>query len=328
MKVLVTGGTGFIGGHLCRRLVKDGHSVRALVRDPKRSKELQELGVDIAIGDLRDYDSLVKAAEGIDIIYSFAAIFRQENVSKKDFRATNVQGIKNLLDAAVKAGVPRLAHCSSTGVYGYFDDPPATEKTPYNLIEGDVYIETKFGGEEHVRQYDAKGLISTTVFNITGVYGPYDTRFLKLFKSIHNGVFHMIGSGENCVQMIYIDDLIDGVILCGTHEKAAGDNFILTGHDAVKLNDLVADISKAVDRKPPRFHIPFKLVYYAGLLCEVTLKPLGIPPPLYRRRVGFFKMNKVFDISKARDVLGFAPDTNLNTGIRKTVDWYLENDYI
>lgn len=328
MKILVTGGTGFIGGHLCRRLVQDGHSVRALVRNSNGSKELRDLGIDIAIGDLKDYDSLVKAVKGVDIVYSFAAIFRQENVSRKDFWATNVQGTKNLLDAAVEAGVPRLAHCSSTGVYGYFDDPPATEETPYNLIEGDVYIETKFAGEELVRQYDAEGLISTTVFNITGVYGPHDTRFLKLFKSIYKGVFHMIGSGENRVQMIYIDDLIDGILLCGTHEKSAGNNYILTGNSPVTLNNLVGDISEAFGKQPPRLHIPYKLVYYAGILCERICKPLGIPPPIYKRRVAFFNMDKAFDISKAKRELGFQPKIDLPSGIRKTINWYFENGYL
>jgi nucleoside-diphosphate-sugar epimerase len=325
-RILVTGATGFTGGHLCEKLLTAGYTVRALVRDPSRCSDLRRRGVEIVSGDLRDLGSLKRATKGIDVVYHIAALFRPENVSRKEMWETNVQGTSNMLNAALQAGVQRVVHCSTVGVHGDIKNPPANEETPYG--PGDHYQDSKAEGERLVLAYMAAGRLPIVVFRPGGIYGPRDLRFLKLFKAIKTGRFVMLGSGEVIYQMIYIDDLIDGILLCGTQEQAQGKVYILTGEEPTTLNQLVRTIAAGLGVHPPRLRFPVTPVYLAGFLCELLCKPLGINPPLYRRRVDFFRKTRCFDISKAKKELGFAPKTNLQTGIGLTAAWYRKHGYL
>ncbi len=325
-RILVTGTTGFTGGHLCERLMHEGYSVRALVRDPSRCSARAHRGVEMAVGDLRDPRSLTQAMEGIDEVYHIAASFRQENVSRKEMQAINVEGTRNILDAAVKAGVRRFVHCSTVGVHGDIKNPPANEETPYG--PGDHYQESKTEGEKVVLQYMHEDRLPIVVFRPGGIYGPRDLRFLKLLKTIKTGKFIMLGSGEVIYQMIYIDDLIDGILLCGTEKRAIGKVYILTGEKPTTLNQLVQAIAEVFGVQPTRLRFPVTPVYLAGFMCELICKPFGINPPLYRRRVDFFRKTRSFDISKAKRELRFQPKTDLSVGLRLTADWYRENGYL
>lgn len=325
-RVLVTGATGFTGGHLCERLAREGYAVRALVRDPSRGAALRRHGVEVAVGDLRDPGSLERAAAGRDVVYHIAALFRPENVSRKDMWEINVQGTKHMLDAAMKGGVRRFVHCSTIGVHGDIKNPPADEQTPYG--PGDHYQESKTEGERVVLEYMAYDRLPIVVFRPGGIYGARDLRFLKLIKLIHNKKFIMLGSGKVFYQMIYIDDLVDGILLCGTREKAISNVYILTGEEPTTLNQLVRLIAEVLGVPPPRWHFPVTPVYVAGFMCELLCKPLGINPPLYRRRVDFFRKTRCFVISKAKRELGFTPKTDLKTGIGLTVAWYRNHGYL
>jgi nucleoside-diphosphate-sugar epimerase len=325
-RILITGATGFTGGHLCERLTRQGHRVRALVRDENRCSDLRRWGAEIVKGDLRDPASLERATGGIDTVYHIAALFRQENVSGKDMWANNVHGTKNMLDVAVKAGVGRFVHCSTIGVHGDIKNPPANEESPY--APGDHYQESKTEGEKIVLQYMREGKLPIVVFRPGGIYGPRDLRFLKLIRPIKSGRFVMLGSGEVVYQLVYIDDLIDGIILCGTRKDAVGGIYILTGSEPSTLNQLVRVIAEVLGVAPPRLHFPVTPVYLAAFMCELLCKPFGIDPPLYRRRVDFFRKTRSFDISKAMNELGFCPKTNLRSGIKSTADWYREQGYL
>lgn len=325
-RILITGATGFTGGHLCERLSREGHQVRALVRDQSRCSELSRWGVETVTGDLRDPESLKGAAKGIDAVYHIAALFRPENVSRKEMWENNVQGTKNMLDAAVNAGVQRFIHCSTIGVHGDIKNPPANEETAYG--PGDYYQESKTAGEKIALQYMRDAKLPIVIFRPGGIYGPRDLRFLKLIRPIKAGRFIMLGSGEVVYQMIYIDDLVDGILLCGTREEAIGKVYILTGGEPTTLNQLVRVIAEALGVRPPWLRFPVTPVYIAGFLCELLFKPLGINPPLYRRRVDFFRKTRCFDISKAKSELGFCPKTDLKTGIKLTADWYREHRHL
>ncbi len=322
MKILVTGGTGFTGRHLCKRLISNGLPVRALVRDLKRANELKKWGVELILGDIRDQNSLERATLGVDLIYNIAAVYRKQNATRRELWETNFQGTKNLLDAAIDAGVKRFVHCSTVGVHGHIVSPPGDENSPY--APGDSYQQSKAEGERIVNQYMKEHKIPIVIFRPCGIYGPGDLRFLKLFKAIKRGMFLIIGSGEVYYHMIFINDLIEGILLCGSKKEAIGNVYILGGETYVTINQLVKIIAEVLDVNVPRFHIPFTLTYFAGILCEFICKPLGINPPLYRRRVDFFRKNRAFDISKAKHSLGFQPKTDLKTGIRKTADWYFK----
>lgn len=325
-QILVTGGTGFTGGHLCRRLVREGYQVRVLVRKNSQDSALKAMGVELATGDLRDRSSLELAVAGIDTVYHIAALFRPENVTREDFWQVNVEGTRNLIEASINAGVNRFIHCSTVGVHGEIKNPPATEETPYN--PGDDYQCSKTEAEKVALQYMKDGQISMVIFRPGGIFGPGDLRFLKLFRAIKKRQFLMLGSGEVLYQLIYIDDLVDGIIRCGTDDNAVGGVYILTGAKAITLNDFVQEIADVVETPFPKLRLPVMPVYWAGFLCELICKPFGIDPPLYRRRVDFFRKNRSFDTSKARQQLSFVPKTELKQALQLTADWYIENGYL
>ena len=320
MKALVTGAAGFTAGHLCERLVREGYHVRGLVRNSGRCSELRQKGVDLVTGDLRDPASLERAVNGIDIVFHIAALFRSENGSRKDMWDTNVHGTRNLLDAALEAGVRRFVHCSTVGVHGDIKNPPANEETPYG--PGDHYQESKAEGERLALKYMAEKRLSLVVFRPGAIYGPGDLRFLKLFRAIQSRRFVMLGPGQVTYHMIYVADLIDGILLCGTKENGIGGVYILAGDAPATLNQIAQLIAEVLAVQPPKLHFPVAPVYLAGFLCELICKPFGINPPLYRRRVDFFRKNRAFDISKAKRELGFEPKTDLRTGIALTAEWY------
>jgi nucleoside-diphosphate-sugar epimerase len=319
-RILVTGATGFTGGHLYERLAGEGYAVRALVRQPQQCAGLQQWGGEVVVGDLCTPRTVAAAMQGVDVVYHIAALFRPENVSRQEMWETNVQGTQNLLDAAIKAGVRRFVHCSTVGVHGDIRQPPATEETPYG--PGDHYQASKAAGERLVLEYMRAGRLPIVVFRPGGIYGPRDRRFLKLFKSIQMGTFVMLGTGNVLYQMIYIDDLIDGILRCGTNQRAIGNVYILTGAEPTTLRQLVQVIAEVLGVRPPWLRFPVTPVYVAGVLCELLCKPLGIQPPLYRRRVDFFRKTRCFDIAKAARELGFSPRTTLRTGMGLTAAWY------
>jgi nucleoside-diphosphate-sugar epimerase len=319
-RILVTGATGFTGGHLCQRLVREKHSVRALVRDTGRCASLSNAGVELAMGDLRDLRSLQRAVKGIDVVYHIAGMFRTESGSRRSMWEVNVEGTRALLDAAVGARVKRFVHCSTVGVHGEITNPPANEETPYS--PGDSYQESKAEGERIALRYMSEGRLPLVVFRPAGIYGPGDLRFLKLVKAINARRFVMLGPGTVQYQLVFIDDLIDGIVLCGTSERALGNVYILTGEAPVTLNQLVRMIAGKLNVPAPRWHFPVAPVYAAGFVCEMVFKPFRISPPLYRRRVDFFRKTRAFDISKARRELGFRPETALLSGLATTIEWY------
>ena len=319
--VLVTGATGFLGGHVARRLVQNSDcDVRALVRESSNSAPLEELGVDLAFGDLKDRATLRSAVAGVDMVYHIAASFRSEHSPRDDMWRTNVQGTRDLLEVSHEAGVQRFVHCSSVGVHGAIEGPPGTEGSAFD--PGDSYQRTKAEAEKLASDFGTEHGLPIVIFRPAGIYGPDDTRFLKLFKSVKSGVFRMIGSGEVLYQMIYVEDLVDGVLLCGTSEKAPGEVFILTGDRPHTLNTIAQTIAKTQGVELSSFRIPATPVYVAGALCELVCRPLGINPPLYRRRVDFFRKSRAFSIEKAQKVLGFSPKVDLAEGLQLTATWY------
>jgi nucleoside-diphosphate-sugar epimerase len=324
--ILVTGATGFTGGHLARRLAGLDHGVRALVRNDAQAATLASAGIEPVVGDLRDVRSLDAATRGIVSVYHIAAIYRQEETERDLFWQINAQGTKNLIEAAIANGVARFVHCSTVGVHGEIEHPPADENAP--MAPGDHYQESKLEGERIAAQYMRDGRIALTIFRPAGIFGPGDTRFLKLFRAIKRRRFVMLGDGRVLYHLTYIDDLVDGIILCGTVEAAIGQIYILAGAEYGTLKDLVDLIADVVAVPRPRLKIPLWPVYGAAFACETICKPLGLHPPLYRRRVDFFSKSRAFDISKAKRELGFHPKVGLRDAIGRTANWYSEHGYI
>ncbi len=320
MKAFVTGGTGFTGGALCAHLRARGHDVVALARPTSDTGWLRSLGVTIVTGDLRDTASLREGMQGVDAAFNIAAAFREAKLSDQQYHDVNVTGVRNFVEAARSVGVPRVVHCSTIGVHGDTGRTPANEETRF--APPDYYCKSKVEGELLARELFAKYGMQGSVFRPLGIYGPRDTRFLKLFKGLKKGTFVMIGDGETLYHMTYIDDLCAGIELCATHPAAVGEVFILGGDHHVTLNELIASVSRAVGSAGPRMRVPMWPVMTAAHVCEALCRPLGIEPPLYPRRVEWFTKDRAADISKARRVLGYEPRVDLDEGTRRTAQWY------
>jgi nucleoside-diphosphate-sugar epimerase len=322
--VLVTGATGFTGGHLAATLARRGHQVRALVRPRSRARfetsPLPALGVEPCEGDLADRASLVRATAGVSVVYHIAATYREAGQPDEAYRRVNVDGTRALLEAARHAGVQRVVHCSTGGVHGHIAQPPATEDAPFN--PGDIYQRSKLEAEQTARRYADETGLDVVVARPIGIYGPGDTRFLKMFRGLARGRFPMLGSCDAFYHLTFIDDLVEGFIRCGEVPGARGRTYILAGPRYTTLNELVAMVAREVGTRPPRVHLPVWPFFVAGALCELVCVPFGIEPPLYRRRVDFYTKSRAFDTRRARTELGFAPAVDLAEGIHRTADWY------
>ncbi len=316
----VTGVSGFTGGWLAKRLVERGYDVRGLVRDPEKAAHLRDLGVTLLQGDLREKDSFAQAVKGTDVVFHVAAAYRQEGVPNNYFWEVNVEGTRNLLEAAKEAGVRRFVHTSTVGVQGEIANPPATEEAPFN--PGDVYQESKKAGELLARKFFEENALPGVVVRPVGIYGPGDTRFLKIFRFVYNGKFRMIGSGKVLYHLTFVDDLVQGIILAGEKEEAVGQVYTIGGPEFTTLEKLVELIAEVLDVPVPRKRLPVWPFWVAGLLCEGICRPLRIEPPIYRRRLDFFTKDRAFDISKARRELGYEPKISLKTGLKITGNWY------
>lgn len=326
MAELVTGATGFTGGHLARYLIARGHPVRALVRDRARASDLARAGVELVEGDLRDPAALDRAVSGTARVYNIAAMYRQAGLPAEAYRAVNALAVRDLVEAAARAGVRRVVHCSTVGVHGDVEHPPANEDAP--LKPGDVYQHTKLEGERLAREAGARCGVEVTIARPTGIYGPGDRRLLKLFRGVVRGRFPMLGSGDIYYHLTYVDDLCEGFRLCAEQPAAAGRTYILAGGEVTTLNELVAIVAEVAGVKPPTLHLPVWPFWMAGAACEALCAPFGIEPPIYRRRVDFYTKSRAFDISRARAELGYAPAVGLREGIARTLNWYRQHGWI
>jgi nucleoside-diphosphate-sugar epimerase len=326
VRVLVTGATGFTGGHLARFLAARGESVRALVRDAARAGHLRGAGVELVVGDVRDRPRVDAAVRAVDVVYHIAAAYRRAGLAAEEYRTTNVVAVGGLVEAAAAAGVRRVVHCSTVGVHGHIERPPANEDAP--LRPGDIYQVTKLEGERLARDVGARLGIEVTVARPTGIYGPGDRRLLKVFKGVARGRFPMLGRGEIYYHLTYIDDLVEGFRLCGEHRSAANRTYILAGGEVTTLNELVAIIAEAAAVQPPRVHLPVWPFWLAGAVCEAVCVPLHVEPPIYRRRVDFYTKSRAFDITRARQELGYQPRVGLREGIGRTLAWYRDHGWL
>ena len=325
MKAIVTGATGFTGAALCRRLIADGWDVTAFVRESPRVAPIRELGVACVEVDITSAESVGKAMKPVDCVFHIAALFRTEESDREMFRRVNVDSVDHVARAARETGVGRLVHCSTVGVQGQIDDPPADES--YRPRPNDHYQSTKWEGEQIAQRHIQDGLPGVIV-RPAGIYGPGDMRFLKLFKAIERGVFVMIGSGRTLYHLTYIDDLVDGFMLAAEKPEALGEVFTIAGPRYTTIQEMADTVARILGKKPPRLRVPLWPVQMAAVACEAVCKPLKINPPLYPRRVEFFAMDRAFTTDKARRMLGYRPQFDLEEGLRRTADWYRQEKFI
>ena len=320
MKVLVTGATGFSGSHLTRFLREKGDDVRVLVRPESRAAAAGLSGVEVVEGDVRDADAVDAAVRGVHRVYHLAALFRQAGFPDDVYRDVNVGGTRNVLEAAARHGVSRVVHCSTVGVLGHIANPPADETAPYN--PGDVYQRTKLEGEQLALDFHRRHGLPVTVVRPAMIWGEGDRRMLKLFRGIARRRFVIVGDGKTVFHFVHIEDLCRGFVLAGDKDVAIGQVYIFAGAEPVRLDDLSQRIARCNGVPPPRLRVPAWPVQALGTIVESICVPLGIEPPIYRRRVDFFTKHRWFSIEKAREHLGYRPGRTLDEEIARISDWY------
>ncbi|MDH3663235.1 MAG: NAD-dependent epimerase/dehydratase family protein [Alphaproteobacteria bacterium] len=325
MTTLVTGGTGFIGSRLALDCAKRGEAVRILAKINNANErsghdELKSAGIQIIDGDICDPATAGDAMKGVKTLYHLAAAQHEANVGDDYFRRINVEGTRTILDAAVDAKVKRVVHGSTIGVYGMADEGPVHDRTP--LFPDNIYGQTKLEGEHLARSYADR--LKLAIVRISESYGPGDYRLLKLFKGIKSKKFFMVGKGANLHHPIFIDDLIEGLRRAATDNKAIGETVVLAGPTPVSTREMVDGISKALDTAGPKITVPLPALMGAAMVIETVCRPVGIQPPLHRRRMNFFVKSFKFSGDGAREKLGFEPVVGFDEGAKRTAKWYEE----
>jgi nucleoside-diphosphate-sugar epimerase len=326
MKVALTGASGYAGGRLLRVLLARGDSVSALVRGGSVSPELAASGARLVEGDLRDAEAARRLVDGVEAVIHVAAVYRTAGHPDAYYRDVNVGGTERLLEASARAGVSRFVHTSTVGVHGDVKRPPADESQP--LAPGDIYQVTKAEAEAVAFSYHRGRGLPVTVVRPGAIYGPGETRLLKLFRAIARGRYAIVGSGRSFYHPVYIDDLLDGYLLALSRPEAVGEAFLIAGPRYVSQAELAALIARETGGRVLPFRIPAWPLVWAGVVCEAVCVPFGIDPPLHRRRVEFWTKSRAFSIDKARRLLGYEPKVDLPEGIARTVAWYRQAGWL
>lgn len=327
MKVLVTGGTGFTGKALTKRLLKEGFEV--IVLDNKEYKdtlELKELGAKVVIGSVTDKDIVDKLMDGVDIVQHMAAAFREMGVPENYYHQVNVDGTRILLESALNNNIKKFIYCSTCGVHGNIDEIPADENAP--IQPADYYQESKYEAEVIVNEFQKKGL-KTVILRGTATYGPGDPgRFLMIYKKVSKGNFPMFGSGKTLYHPVFINNLIDAHMIAMDGEKGVGESYLIADENYVEIENLVREVGKSLDVAVKVPHYPILPLIIAGHFFEKTFTPFGLKPPIFPRRVDWFRQNRAFNIDKARRELGYQPKVSLSEGLKITADWYKKEGLI
>src|SRR3954471_6656757 len=326
MRVLVTGGTGFTGTALVQRLLEDGHSVVALdYKAGLQSDALRSRGADVVIGSVTDRDAVARSMKDVEFVFHLAAAFRELNVPNSFYDEVNVEGTRIVLDAARRQGVRKFVYCSTCGVHGNVDHPPADEDAP--IQPADYYQRTKYEAEPLVKR--EAGEMEVAILRPAAIYGPGDPeRFFMIFKRVSQGTFPMFGSGRTLYHPLYIDNLVDSFLLCMPPGVGSGREYLIADEKYYPIEEIVRAVGRALDVPLRIPHYPVLPVVAIGHVVEKVCKPLGITPPIFPRRVDWYRQNRAFDITRARREIGYNPRIELDEGLRRTGIWYREMGYL
>lgn len=319
---MVTGSTGNLGGYVCAELAAAGYEVVGLHRPTSDVGVLERLGVLGRAGDVKDPESLMRAFEGAEVVFHVAALFREAKHPDSEYWAVNVEGTGHVLDAAVSCGARKVVHCSTIGVHSHIPDPPADETEPYR--PADTYQVTKCEGEKVALEYFSGGRLAGCVVRPAMIWGPGDSRLRKLFRGIQRRRLPIIGTGKTLLHWVDVRDVARGIRLAAETEGNSGEVYILAGATPVRLDRLFALIASQLGTSVLPVRIPAGPLALLGDVVEALCTPLGVEPPIYRRRVGFFTKTRSFDWSKARAELGYEPSACLEDEIGDIIRSYRE----
>ena len=325
MEILVTGATGFLGRYLVSALLERGDTVRALALPIEDTTWLEERGVSIFRGDLRDQSALVEPMRGVEGIFHLAAMTRVWR-PMQEYHAVNVEGTWNLCTEALTAGVRRLVHVSSAVVYGLGIGRPASEDLPLAPMR-EPYSWTKAEGDRLVQRMADEDQLPAVIIRPGTVFGVGDLlNFGRIADRLLAGKALVVGSGNNALTFVYVTDVIHGMLLAFDHEVAVGKLYNVGNDRFLTQNELLNAIAEAVGAKPPTLRVPYTALYALASLSELLANLSGsrIPPIVTRQGIKLYGTDNRLSIDKARRELGYEPQISLREGIALTGEWYLQ----
>lgn len=327
MKILVTGATGFIGSSLASRLKDRGHEVVCFTKSKRNLSNLKKKGFLIRHGDITDFRSVKSALKDIDVIYSLAAALPHHKLSDKEYFSINSYGVGNILEATLKSSVKQLIHVSTVGIYGPTNSKVINEKSPRHLTDG--YSKSKALAEDLIRDFQKIHQLPITIIRPTIAYGPADIRpgFIDLFRLINKGLFIPIGDGNNYFHTIFVDNLVDALVLVLNNKKAFGQDFIIGDEPCPRMKDVYLKVASIEGKKIWPVSIPLKLAILLGKIFEIS-NSFGIKGPFNTRRVKFITENRRYSTGKAHSLLKFSPKISLDQGLLQTYNWYKKHQKI
>ncbi|MFC0710559.1 hopanoid-associated sugar epimerase [Azorhizophilus paspali] len=324
VKILVTGATGFVGSAVVRRLLRDDHHVRVLVRASSDRRNLQDLNVQVVEGDLTQAASLQHACDGCDALFHVAADYRLWAPFPEQLYRTNVEGTRVILEAAKSAGVPRIVYTSSVATLGISKDGgPGDENTA--VTERDMighYKRSKFLAESLVREFATEGL-PVVIVNPSTPIGPRDIKPTPTGRIVRDAIAGRLPAYvDTGLNIVHVDDVAEGHWLAFQH-GVVGERYILGGQN-LTLREMLAEIADIAGLAPPRWRLPHAAVMPIAHLAEVWARLNGTQPIATVEEVRMSKKYMFFSSAKAERELGYTPGP-VRLAMEDAVMWFRQH---
>lgn len=327
MRILITGGNGFIGSHLVEELSKTTRNeVFCLIRKTSDLTWLQGLDVRLVEGDILNKESLYRALKGMDYIYHIAGITKAQHPAT--YFQVNHIGTKNLIEACAETNpdVKKFVYLSSQAAMG-------PSKNGYAITENDAcnpityYGKSKLLGETEVLKFVSR--LPLTIIRASAIYGPKDRDIYIYFKWLNHGIKPFISGGERYLNLCYVKDLATALILACNENKSTGEIFLISENKVYTWTEISDIIEKILGCSAKRIVIPEYLLYLITTWGELIGRIRGKSVLLSKQKyLEVIQKYWTCDVSKAEKVLGFSTSFSLEEGIRKTVEWYKKMNWL